>query len=491
LLIERTGHTELLMEILSNFVAGRWTPATGASAVVRSPIDGEVVHEVRFAGEAEVDAALAAARAVLPRARDLPKSRRSQALRELAAGLKRRAPDIAEIIVRENGCPSKNALNLQALNAGALLDSFATLAADHSFETTREGLRGGRVIVQKVPVGVCVGVTPWNVPVFLNCVKIAGAIAAGVPLVLKPSPETIGTTTLLAQALAELDLPAGMISVLHGERDVGRRLVEDERVAKVSFTGSARAGAEVAVACARRFARCTLELGGKSAAIFLDDVELPAVLPELLAAMLQNNGQVCGAQTRLLIPRRRYEDILAALGAAFTALQVGDPRRQETDIGPIISAAQRDKIETIVAATVRDGARVIAGGDRPAALPPGHFVAPTLLADVSPSMPIWREELFGPVIVACPYDTEEEAITLANDSPYGLSGSVWSPDLNRGAAIAARISSGTVSLNSRRVLDFGSPFGGLGQSGIGRELGPEGIDAFLESHAIIIAEATH
>jgi aldehyde dehydrogenase (NAD+) len=477
------------MEIVSHLVAGHWTPATGKSAVVRSPIGGEVVHEVRFAGEAEIDTALEAARAVLPTAHNVPKAQRAQALRDLAAGLKRRGPEIAEVIVRENGCPSRSALNLQALNAVALLESYATLAANHSFETTREGLRGGRVILQKVPVGVCVGITPWNVPVFLNCVKIAGAIAAGVPLVLKPSPETIGTTTLLAQALAELDLPPGMISVLHGERDVGRRLVEDARVAKVSFTGSARAGVEVATACALRFARCTLELGGKSAAIFLEDIDLPRVLPELLAAMLQNNGQICGAQTRLLIPRLRYAEILAALGAAFDALRVGDPRQKETDIGPIISATQRDKIETIVSATVRDGARVIAGGRRPADVPPGHFVAPTLLADVSPSMPIWREELFGPVIVASPFETEDEAIALANHSPYGLAGSVWSPDLTRGAAIAARISSGTVSLNSRRGLDFGSPFGGLRQSGIGRELGPEGIDSFLESHAIIIPEA--
>jgi aldehyde dehydrogenase (NAD+) len=479
------------MEILSNLVAGRWLPATGEQRVVRSPIDGEVVHEVCFAGEAEIETALDAAQAALPRAAAVPKAQRARALRDLAAGLKRRAPDIAEIIVRENGCPSKNAMALQALNAGALLDAFATLAADHSFESTRQGLRGGQVIVQKVPVGVCVGITPWNVPVFLNCVKIAGAIAAGVPLVLKPSPETSGTTTLIAQALAELDLPAGMISVLHGERDVGRRLIEDRRVAKVSFTGSAKAGAEVATACALRFARCTLELGGKSAAVLLDDVDLPSVLPELLAAMLQNNGQICGAQTRLLIPRQRYGEILAVLGAAFDALRVGDPRHADTDIGPVISAAQRDKIEAIVKGAVADGARVIAGGYRPTGVPPGHYVTPTLLADVSVEMPIWREELFGPVIVACAYDTEDEAIALANHSPYGLAGSVWSPDLKRGAAIAARISSGTVSLNSRRVLDFGSPFGGLRQSGIGRELGPEGIDSFLESHAIIIPDAVH
>jgi acyl-CoA reductase-like NAD-dependent aldehyde dehydrogenase len=473
------------MEIDRNYVAGRWVASTGEAAVIRSPIDGAIVHEVRYCGEAEIEIALSAAREALPAARALPQPRRAAALRALAGALKDRAPRIAETIVSETGTPSKTALALQAMTAVTLLEAYANLAASHCFETRREGLRGGTVIVQKIPVGLSVGIAPWNVPVFLNCVKIAGAIAAGTPLVLKPSPETVGTTTLMAEALAELDLPKGMISVLHGGRDLGRRLVEDARVAKVSFTGSARAGAEVAAACARRFARCTLELGGKSAAIFLDDVDIPAVLPELLAATLQNNGQVCGAQTRLLITRSRYEEILATVGAAFAALKVGDPRRADTDIGPVISAAQRDKIEAIVAGAVASGARVIAGARRPANVPPGYYLTPTLLADVTPAMPIWREELFGPVIVACPYDTEDEAVALANDSPYGLSGGVWSPDLNRGAAIAARISSGTVSLNSRRVLDFGSPFGGLRQSGIGRELGPEGIDSYLESHAII------
>lgn len=473
------------MDIDKNYVAGRWVPATGAAATIRSPIDGGVVHEVRYCGEAEAETALSAARDALPAGQALSQERRAAILRALAGALRSRASRIAEIIVRENGTPGKTALTLQAMTAVTLLEASADLAASHSFETRRAGLRGGTVIVQKVPVGVSVGITPWNVPVFLNCVKIAGALAAGAPLVLKPSPETVGTTTLMAEALAELDLPPGMISVLHGGRDLGRRLVEDSRVAKVSFTGSARGGAEVAAACARRFVRCTLELGGKSAGILLDDVNIPAVLPELLAAMLQNNGQVCGAQTRLLITRSRYEEILSSLGAAFAALRVGDPRCEEIDIGPVISGTQREKIEANVADAIAGGARVVAGARRPADVPSGFYVMPTLLADVTPAMTIWREELFGPVVVACPYDSEDEAVALANDSPYGLSGGVWSPDLERGAALAARMSSGSVSLNSRRVLDFGSPFGGVRQSGIGRELGPEGIDSYLESHVII------
>jgi aldehyde dehydrogenase (NAD+) len=242
--------------------------------------------------------------------------------------------------------------------------------------------------------------------------------------------------------------------------------------------------------CARRFARCTLELGGKSAAVLLDDFDCAAALPELMSAMLQNNGQICGAQTRLLIDRRIYERTLETLAAAICALQVGDPRDAETDIGPVITAAQRDHLEAAVGAARSAGGNVIAGGERPRNTPPGFYVAPTLIANLAPNAPQVREELFGPIIVALPFDTEDEAIALANDSHYGLAGSVWTSDLERGAKFATEISAGTVSLNSKRILDFGSPFGGLRHSGLGRELGPEGIDAYLENQSVILPAGT-
>jgi aldehyde dehydrogenase (NAD+) len=342
------------MNFERNYIGGEWTVSTGDETEIMSPIDASLLHHVRLAGP-DAEAAIDAAQKAIPAAAALPQSARAAALRDLAAGLKRRAEAIAEATIVENGCPRKQALAMQALSAVTLLEGFAPLAENHKFEELREGLRGGDVIVRRVPIGVSVGITPWNAPVFLASVKLTGAIAAGNPLILKPSPETIGATTLLTEAISELDLPKGMISVLHGDRDLGRQLVADARIAKVSFTGSARGGAEVAAACARRFARCTLELGGKSAAILLHDVNLTKVMPELLGAMLQNNGQICGAQTRLLIDRRIYETVLGVLGAAFDALKVGDPRDARTDIGPVISATQRERIENAIAEALSAG----------------------------------------------------------------------------------------------------------------------------------------
>jgi aldehyde dehydrogenase (NAD+) len=476
------------MDLSTNWVAGRWAPATGDAAVIVSPIDGEPLHDVRFAGDREVEAALAAATEAAAAMAATSQAQRARALNDLAAALKRRAEPIAEATILANGCPRKQALAMQALSAVALLEAFAPLAEKQALQELRRGLRGGDVLVRKIPVGVSVGVTPWNAPVFLSAVKLAGSIAAGAPLILKPSPETVGATAWLAEAVAELDLPAGAISVLHGGREVGRKLVADPRVAKVSFTGGTLGGLEVAATCARRLARCTLELGGKSAAVLLDDFDPAAVLPEFISAMLQNNGQICGAQTRLLIDRRIYARTLETLAAAFRALRVGDPRDAGTDIGPVITAAQRDRLEAAVGAAREAGGRVIAGGERPRDTPPGFYVAPTLIADLAADAPQAREELFGPFIVALPFDSEDEAIAIANDSRYGLAGSVWTPDLVRGAKFATGISAGTVSLNSKRILDFGSPFGGLRHSGLGRELGPEGIDAYLETQSVILPE---
>ena len=427
------------MDLCASWVAGRRLIGTGEPIVVTSPIDGGALHSFRAAGEAEIEAAVVGAQDAAKALAETSQAERAAALRALAAALRRRAESIAEATILANGCPRKQALAMQALSAVALLETFAPLAESHSLSEMRKGLRGGAVMVRKAPVGVSVGIAPWNAPVFLNCVKIAGALAAGAPLILKPAPETIGPTTLLAEALAEIDLPKGAISVVHGGRDIGRRLVADPRVAKVSFTGSTRGGAEVAAACAPRFARCTLELGGKSAAILLDDVDLPAVMPELIGAMLQNNGQICGAQTRLLIDRKIYDRTIGALGAAFDALHVGDPRDAETDIGPVISAAQRDRLVAAIDSAVLAGARLVAGGKLRGDEPPGHYLRPSLLDHVDPGSSIAREELFGPVVVAFPFSDEDEAIALANDSPYGLAGSVWTTDSARGLAVASRL----------------------------------------------------
>lgn len=471
-----------------HWIGGEWIEGSGERVSLRSPIDREHFAEVRLCSEVDASLAVTGAKRALGEAADLDVAARANALRALASELEGRADEIALRITIENGCPSRQSQGLQVLSAVALLRSFATLVEDHQFEARRKGMRGGSISVQKVPVGVAVGISPWNVPIFLACMKIAPAIAAGCPLVLKPAPETATSNFVLGECVAMLDLPQGMLSVLTGSRDVGRALVSDARVAKVSFTGSLAGGREVASSCAARFARLTLELGGKSAAILLDDVDLAAALPGLLDATLQNNGQICGGQSRLLLPRARFDELAEALASAFRSRVVGDPRRENVDIGPLISSAQAQRVRDMVAQAKSQGARTLAGEDLPTGLPSDAYVAPTLLVGVDPDSQVAQTEVFGPVIVALPYDDEDDAVAIANSTPYGLAGSVWSPNAERAMRLARRVRSGTVSLNSKKILDFAGPFGGFGLSGIGRELGPEGIDAYLEHRCVLTSE---
>jgi betaine-aldehyde dehydrogenase len=469
------------------FAAGAWHGTTGPVSIVSSPLDGEPAVRLTEPGPAEIDAALESARA----ARDATAARdahaRADALRAIAAALAARASELADLLVLETGCPLRHAEPMQVGSAVALLDAYATLVETHVFEEVRAGMRGGRVLVEKRPVGVSLGIVPWNVPLFLACMKLAPALAAGCPIVLKPSPENARSMDVFAEILAAQRLPSGAVAVLTGGRELGRSLVEDRRVEKVSFTGSTAAGKWVGSACAARLCRCTLELGGKSAAILLDDFELEAKLADLMPAMLQNNGQVCGAQTRVLVPAKHFAAWTSALAGAFDALVVGDPRDRTTDVGPLATAAQVARIHDALAAATHAGARYAtrrrARDDMPRA---GNYVAPVLLVDVRPEMDVVREEVFGPVIVALPYESEAEAVALANDSPYGLSGSVWSADAERATALARDLRTGTVGINTRKILDFGSPFGGMRESGMGRELGPEGIDGYLETTSIMM-----
>jgi acyl-CoA reductase-like NAD-dependent aldehyde dehydrogenase len=472
--------------ISSHYIGGEWIEPRSEPTPLLSPIDEQLFASVRLAGEVEANLALERAEAARPSAEALSISTRASLLRALAQLLQEDAPAIAALVTRENGCPSRQAVGMQVLSAVALLNAYADLVERHCFEEPRQGLRGGRVLVQKIPVGVSVGIVPWNVPLFLACMKLGPALAAGCPIVLKPSPENATSVHAFATAISRLDLPPGMVSILTGGRELGKYLVAEPRVAKVSFTGSTAAGQEVATTCAIRFAHCTLELGGKSAAIILDDVDLGRVLPELLLAMLQNNGQICGAQSRVLLPRSRFKEWSQMLANAFKQLVIGDPRREEVDIGPVVSDAQRSHIESALHTAFEKGARSLVGGKRPTEPRQGYYIEPTLLVDVSPTMTVAQEEVFGPVIVALPYDDDDDAIALANNSAYGLSGSVWSSDTEHALQIARRMRTGTVALNSKNILDFGSPFGGMRASGIGRELGPEGIDAYLETKSLLI-----
>ncbi|MEM7692099.1 MAG: aldehyde dehydrogenase family protein, partial [Pseudomonadota bacterium] len=411
---------------------------------------------------------------------------RCSALRTLATLLENDAEYLARTITLENGCPSHQAESLQVHSAVALLRSMADLGEDFKFEELRPAARGGQVRVLKHPVGPCLGIVPWNVPLFLACAKLASALIAGCPILLKPSPENTVSMGRFAGHLSKLPLPEGYVRVLIGGRNCGASLVANPLFRKVSFTGSSQAGRSVARACADRLARCTLELGGKSAAILLDDVALDDVRDQLFLAMLQNNGQVCGAQSRLLIPSCRYEELRSALLEMFDHLEVGDPREANTNIGPVVSADAARRIQAMVHRAASEGLTLLnQPSDAERQYATGALVAPRLFEATNSSSELWQEEVFGPVVVMQRYDDVEQAIALANHTHYGLSGSILSTDTERAEAVARRLHTGTIGINSKKILDFAAPFGGWRDSGLGREFGPEGVEEYLEYSSIL------
>ncbi len=470
------------------FIGGEWVaPASRETLEVISPFTEETVARVPDAGTDDVDRAVAAARAALdgPWSR-LPMAERGDAIARLSAALQARGQEIADTITQEMGCPAKWSLMGQVFSSTMVLDTYADIARSFSLEDRRTGGLGQAVRVRRVPVGVAAGIIPWNVPLFIMAMKIGPALTAGVPLVLKPSPETPLDAYLLAEAVIEAGIPPGMINIVAARTEASEYLVRHPGVDKVAFTGSTNVGRRIGAICGEQIKRASLELGGKSAAILLEDVDIDAQAAELIGAGLMNNGQACGGQTRILVPRSRYGQIVDALAATVKALAVGDPSDPTVDIGPLVSRRQRERVEGYIEAGKRDGAKALVGGRRPAALTRGWFVEPTLFTDVNNSMKIAREEIFGPVLSVIPYGDENEAVAIANDSDYGLCGSIWSRDVEKAAEIATRVRTGCVAINSSVILDFRSPFGGFKRSGIGRELGPEGIDEYLEYQSVIM-----
>ncbi|GAA4548870.1 aldehyde dehydrogenase [Pseudonocardia xishanensis] len=468
-------------------VDGDWRdPATGAIVEVIEAATEKVLGTAPLAGTADVDAAVAAARAALagPWGRTTG-AERAEAIRRFAAAMKARGRGTAELVSRENGMPRSLSVGANGFSPAITLDYYAGLAETLDADDVRPGLLS-RTRVRRGPIGVVAAITPWNYPQALAAMKIAPALAAGCTVVLKPAPETALDAYVFADAALGAGLPPGVLNVLPGGREAGAYLVEHPGVDKVAFTGSTAAGRAIGEVCGRLLRPVTLELGGKSASLVAADADLDLFTRALPEVSLANNGQTCHACTRILAPRSRYAEVVDAVTDTVRALRIGDPLDKTTQIGPLVSAAQRERVLAHVDAGRRSGARLTAGGSTPADLGSGWFVEPTVFADVANTDALARQEVFGPVLVVTPYADEDEAIALANDSEYGLGGTVWTTDPERGAALADRIESGTVGIN-HYGLDVLGPFGGVKSSGLGREMGPEGLAPYVALKSVYLA----
>ncbi|MFD0365521.1 aldehyde dehydrogenase [Nocardia sp. GCM10030253] len=471
----------------SLFIGGQWTAPAGTERLqVISPATVETVGSVPVVVRDDVDAAVAAAR----RAFDsgpwpaTPPEERAQVLSRAARLIEERSADLLATLTAEMGAPAMIAMTLNQIPAVAALDAYAGLAKSFPWNETRTGVFGTSR-VSREPRGVVAAVTAWNVPLFLAANKLAPALLAGCTVVLKPAPLTPLTANKIADIFTEAGLPEGVLSVLPAEADAAEYLVSHPGVDKVTFTGSTAVGRKIGAIATGQLKSVSLELGGKSAAILLPDMDVAANIPVLAFSGLMNSGQGCVAQTRILAPRSRYDEILEALVEHVKTMKVGDPTDPTVILGPLISERQRERVEGYIAKGKEEGARLVLGGGRPADLDRGWFVEPTIFADVDNSSTIAQEEIFGPVLSVIPYDTEDEAIAIANDSVYGLAGSVWTSDVEHGAEIAARVRTGTYAINWY-AFDPSSPFGGYKSSGLGRENGPEGLDSFCEQKSVLM-----
>jgi aldehyde dehydrogenase (NAD+) len=470
------------------FIDGEWVTASSeATITVTDSATEEHFFSVAEAQAADIARAVEAARRAFdagpwPR---MSHAERAEYLRAIAAGLRRRGDEVGDIWPRESGVLHRIAKNA-AEGAARKFEYYASLADTFPFEEEARPTAGGEFgLIVREPVGVVGAIVPWNVPMTLISNKVAPALLAGCTEVLKPSPEAPGEAYVLAEIAEEVGLPPGVLNVVTADREVSELLVRDPRVDKITFTGSTAAGRRIAAICGERIARCTLELGGKSAAVILDDIDLETVAQTISGAECFLSGQVCSSLTRIVVPRHRHDELLDALSATFSQVRVGDPFDPETQMGPLASERQRDRVLGYIDTGVREGATLTTGGQRPAHLDRGWFIEPTVFGNVDNGSTIAREEIFGPVLTVIPADNERDAVRVANDTIYGLNASVFTDDVERARTVAGELRSGTVGHNAFRT-DFGIAFGGFKQSGIGREGGIEGLYPFLETKTVIL-----
>lgn len=470
------------------FIGGRRVASTAPRIIeVRSPYDGSVVGTAPLASAADIDRAVAEARRAFdqgpwPR---MTVEERLQVIERFHALYEARSDEFARFASREMGGPHWFTQAIRGLITNQS-HAFFKAARSYPWEERREGYPSGKSLWLREPVGVVAAIIPWNAPHQVALGKLYPALIAGCTVILKLAEETAVDGQFLGEMFAEAGLPEGVFSVLAADKETSEHLVMHPGIDKIGFTGSSVVGRRIASLGGSLLKRVSLELGGKSAAIVLPDADLAETVAALKYRSFPNNGQVCVAQTRVLVPRTRQADYAEAMVAMIEAMTIGDPSDENTFLGPVVSERQRQRITDYIHQAQADGTRIATGGTGlPAGINHGNFVRPTLFTDVDNASRIAQEEIFGPVVCMIPYDSEEEAIALANASDYGLSGSVWTPDAARAEAIARQIRTGTVT-HGNAAVDLLSPFGGYKQSGIGREFGAEGINHYIEHKTIAL-----
>jgi len=462
------------------YIDGRWQPSAGSNKInVLSASTEEVIGSIPEGTPGDVDRAAVAARQAFSSWSATPREERADWLDKLAGALKERSEQIARTIAMEVGSPMSIAAPIQAGLPVAVTAGYAKLLREAKLEHEI-----GNSLVVREAAGVAGCITPWNYPLHQIMAKVAPALAAGCTVVLKPSEIAPLNAMLLAEAAVAIGLPAGVLNIVTGYGPVvGEAIATHPLIDLVSFTGSVRAGKRVAALAADTVKKVTLELGGKSAFIILDDAPFEKAVPAGARNSMLNSGQTCSAWTRMLVPRARQQDAIDLAMKAVAGLTIGDPLDPATRLGPLISATQRDRVEGYIAKGKQEGAKLVAGGARPAAFSKGYYVEATVFADVKSPMTIAQEEIFGPVLSILPYDSEDEAVEIANDTIYGLAGGVWSADADRAMRVARRMRTGQVDVNGGRYNPM-APFGGYKQSGVGRELGLYGLEEYLQMKSI-------
>jgi acyl-CoA reductase-like NAD-dependent aldehyde dehydrogenase len=469
------------------FIGGEWVrPLSNDTIAVVNPASEEVVALVAAAGPADMDAAVAAARQAFDHGPwpSTPPAERQAVLLRMIDHLEARVPELsAAWCAQIGGLASFSPLMHGGAVAG--LRGLAALGESFAWEERRPGMAVDSVIVRREPVGVVVGIAPWNGPFGIMANKVFYALISGSVIIMKPSPETPLEAYILAEAAAAAGLPPGTVNLVPADREAGDHLIHSRQIDKVSFTGSSAAGAHIASVCGGNMTRFTMELGGKSAAIVRDDFPIEAAAQILGNTITVMSGQVCAMLSRAIVPKARHDELASAIKAVMEGIKVGDPNDPETQLGPLAMKRQLDRVEMYIAAGKASGARLVTGGHRPAHMNKGYYIEPTLFANVDNRSTIAQEEIFGPVLCLIPAEDEEDAIRIANDSRFGLNGSVMTTDPQAAYAIAKRLRTGVVGQNGMR-MEWTAPFGGFKQSGIGREGGEEGLWAYLETKTVLL-----